>query len=69
MIEAYKNRIGSLKGSIERIREEEEAERTLRIAQEELQRGKAKVEGTVEKRRWMKLQKPLVNGKSKICYT
>ncbi|KAL3998478.1 Helicase conserved C-terminal domain family protein [Acanthocheilonema viteae] len=63
VIEAYKNRLKNLEESIERIREEEEAERTLRLAQEELQRGKARLEGNVEKRRWMKLQKPLIDAR------
>ncbi|KAM3720402.1 putative ATP-dependent RNA helicase [Dirofilaria immitis] len=63
VIEAYKKRIESLKDSIERIMEEEEEERALRLAQEELQRGKAKLEGKVEKRCWMKMQKTLNNEK------
>uniref|UniRef100_A0A0R3RFY3 ATP-dependent RNA helicase DDX27 n=1 Tax=Elaeophora elaphi TaxID=1147741 RepID=A0A0R3RFY3_9BILA len=66
VIEAYKNRIKSLEESIERIREEEEAERALRLAQEELQRGKAKLEGNVEKRRWMNSQKPLIINKKDL---
>ncbi|EJD75750.1 DEAD box polypeptide 27 [Loa loa] len=61
VVEAYKNRIESLEESIERIRQEEEVERTLRLAQEELQRGKTKLEGNVEKRCWIKLRKPLIN--------
>ncbi|VDK68169.1 unnamed protein product [Litomosoides sigmodontis] len=64
VINAYKNRIESLEESIKRIGEEEEAERNLRLAQDELQRGKAKLEGNVEKRCWMKSQKPLVGEKS-----
>uniref|UniRef100_A0A915Q2S4 Uncharacterized protein n=1 Tax=Setaria digitata TaxID=48799 RepID=A0A915Q2S4_9BILA len=64
VIEAYKKRIESLEESIKRIKEEEEVERSLRIAQEEVQRGKAKLEGKVEKRRWMKLQKTQINEKN-----
>ncbi|EJW76436.1 hypothetical protein WUBG_12653, partial [Wuchereria bancrofti] len=63
VIDAYKNRIESLKESIEKIKEEEEVERTLRLAQEELQRGKTRLEGNTEKRHWIKLQKPLLNEK------
>ncbi|OZC12602.1 helicase protein [Onchocerca flexuosa] len=63
VIEAYKKRIENLKESIERIIEEEEVERTMRLAQEELQRGKTKLEGKVEKRCWMKLQKKVINEK------
>lgn len=63
VIDAYKNRIESLKESIEKIKEEEEVERTLRLAQEELQRGKTRLEGSTEKRHWMKMQKPLLNEK------
>lgn len=66
VIKAYKNRIEGLEESIKRIGEEEEAERTLRLAQEELQRGKAKLEGNVEKRHWMKSQKPLISEKGRI---
>lgn len=52
--------------SIERIREEEQAEKSMRLAQEELQRGEAKLDGKVEKRNWIKSQKPTNNEKGKI---
>ncbi|VDN02754.1 unnamed protein product [Thelazia callipaeda] len=66
VIEAYKNRIDSLKESIERIREEEETERAMRLAGEEIQRSEAKLEGKVEKRNWMTSKKTLQK-KGSMC--
>lgn len=57
VVDAYKKRIEGLKDSIEKIELEEKADRALRLAQEELNRGKAKLDGKVQKRNWMKTEK------------
>lgn len=67
MIGAYKKRIEGFKEIIEKIEEEEKAERALRMASEEVRRSELKLEGKVEKRTWMKPEKKLQKQEGKKC--
>uniref|UniRef100_A0A915AD08 RNA helicase n=1 Tax=Parascaris univalens TaxID=6257 RepID=A0A915AD08_PARUN len=53
VIEAYSKRIAALEESIQRVEEEFKAERALRLAEEEVQRGEDKLQGNTKKRQWM----------------
>ncbi|KHN73072.1 putative ATP-dependent RNA helicase DDX27 [Toxocara canis] len=53
VIEAYSKRIAALEESIQRVEEELRAERAMRLAQEELERGENKLQGKAHKRHWI----------------
>ncbi|VDM37674.1 unnamed protein product [Toxocara canis] len=53
VIEAYSKRIAALEESVQRVEEELRAERAMRLAQEELERGENKLQGKAHKRHWI----------------